>query len=286
VTTVSVIIPVLNRAAIVGRAIMSALSQQLPSAGWSTNVVVVDDGSSDDLATTLEPFGERVLLVRHAHNRGAAAARNTGIAASDGDLIAFLDSDDLWLPGKLKTQIDFMLRYRYPASCTAFLLGRSGLPEIASPAFETGPLGLAELAWGCFVSPGSTLIFERSVFDEIGPLDTALQRLEDWDWLLRYTQRHTLGFFAQPLARIEASSYNQLNESLEALAQLRRKHIGQMAGSVRRHFAAALDLERAAAHWRQGDIVAASWPFFKSVIRSPVRHAGVAALLHNRLASG
>ncbi len=159
-TSVSVIVPVWNRAHSVPAAIDSVLAQQLP-AGWSVQVIVVDDGSTDDLVGALRPYGSGVTCIRRERNGGAAAARNTGLGAARGDYVAFLDSDDVWLPGKLTSQIDAMRKNNWPASCTAYYLSRPGRPEIVSPLYQTGAIGLADMVWGCFVSPGSTLMFER-----------------------------------------------------------------------------------------------------------------------------
>jgi glycosyltransferase involved in cell wall biosynthesis len=174
-TSVSVIVPVWNRARSVPAAIDSVLAQQLP-AGWSIEMIVVDDGSTDDLVGALRPYGSGVTCVRRERNGGAAAARNTGLGAARGDYVAFLDSDDVWLPGKLTAQIDAMRKNNWRASCTAYYLSRPGRPEIVSPLYQTGPIGLADMVWGCFVSPGSTLMFERGVFDEIGAFDRRIPR--------------------------------------------------------------------------------------------------------------
>ena len=93
-STIDVIIPVWNRAHSVRQAIDSVLAQKLPPDS-ALRVIVADDGSTDDLAGALQRYDARVSRVRHDRNRGAAAARNTGIAAADGDLLAFLDSDDV-----------------------------------------------------------------------------------------------------------------------------------------------------------------------------------------------
>lgn len=94
--TVSVIVPTYNRASAIGAAIDSVLSQVPPP----DEVIVVDDGSTDDTWTVLAGYGERIRAIRR-ENGGAAAARNTGLAVATGDWVAFLDSDDLWLPGRL-----------------------------------------------------------------------------------------------------------------------------------------------------------------------------------------
>jgi len=280
---VSVIIPAYNRAATIGAAVESALEQVLPSAEATVEIIVVDDASDDDLAEALRRFGERVRLIRHGRNTGAAAARNTAVAAAAGDFLAFLDSDDAWLPGKLARQMMAMQQHGWEASCTAYLLARPGTRDLVSPHLSTGSLGLDQLAWGCFVSPGSTLLCRRSLFGEIGPFDTALSRLEDWDWLLRLVRARPLGFLAEPLARIEPSAGGNPDKVIPALDRLWRKHAPGLAARTRRHFAAALDIERAAAFYRGGDRSAAAASLLRSLLRVPLGNRAFAAILHNRL---
>ena len=99
-TIVSAIIPTYNRAHLVTEAIDSVLAQTYPH----IEVIVVDDGSTDDTMARLAPYGSRIRVIRQ-ENAGPAAARNKGIAASSGGLVAFLDSDDLWLPAKIERQV-------------------------------------------------------------------------------------------------------------------------------------------------------------------------------------
>ncbi len=281
---VTAIIPVWNRAHIVDKAIASVLAQDLPAGDWSMKVIVVDDGSTDDLARALHPYGVRVTCIRHDRNKGAAAARNTGIAAADGDYVAFLDSDDTWLPGKIAMQIEFMQTHGYAASCTACLLKRRDLPEIVSPRYATGTVGLSDLAWGCFVSPGSTLVCRSEIFAQICDFDTNLQRLEDWDWLLRYARLHDLGFLAQPLAWIEVVPHVDTNRVLDALDRMKARHSTDLPPREGRHFRAALEVERAAAHYRSGHSLAALPALIRSLWLAPVGNVALATVLHNRLA--
>jgi glycosyltransferase involved in cell wall biosynthesis len=104
----SVVIPTWNRARLVGEAVESALGQE----GGDLEVIVVDDGSTDGTADAIERrFGKSVKLLRMATRSGVGAARNAGVCQATGDLLAFLDSDDLWLPGKLKAELDVLERF-------------------------------------------------------------------------------------------------------------------------------------------------------------------------------
>ena len=283
-TSVSVVIPVYNRAHSICRAVDSALAQG--EGASAVNVIVVDDGSSDNLEAALAPYEDRVRLLRHQSNAGAAAARNTGVMAATDEFVAFLDSDDMWLPGKLATQLAAMRDQGWRASCTSYLLCRDGKKPLVSPQYESGPLGLDDLVWGCFVSPGTTLVFERAVFAEIGPFFTELARLEDWDWLLRFCSRYPLGFVAEPLAQITASSFSDATKLLPAIELLRTRHLPNLPQRLRRYLAAALDMEKAAALYRAGSRFGAMLPLVSSLGRVPVGHKAIAAVLYNRWGSG
>jgi glycosyltransferase involved in cell wall biosynthesis len=182
---IAVIIPTYNRADTVVRAVASALAQT----HQDVEVLVVDDGSSDNTLALLDTISDRRLrILHHAYNRGAAAARNTGIAGADSRYIAWLDSDDAWYPHKLEFQLD-RLRSAPSAeavSCHAVQLHLldHGVDCVRTPAHsECWQRGLL---LNCDLSPGSTLLARRDAFEITGPLDETLPRFEDWDWLLRY----------------------------------------------------------------------------------------------------
>ena len=104
----SVVIPTWNRAGLVGEAVESALGQE----GGDLEVIVVDDGSTDGTAEVIERrFGKSVKLLRMATRSGVGAARMKAYRQATGDLLSFLDSDDLWLPGKLKAELDVLERF-------------------------------------------------------------------------------------------------------------------------------------------------------------------------------
>jgi glycosyltransferase involved in cell wall biosynthesis len=138
--TVSVIIPYYNRAHTIGRAIDSVLRQTMSD----FEILVVDDASSDEVTVALAPYAgdARVRLLRHAANRGPGAARNTGVAAARGRFVAFLDSDDLWLPTKLARQTEAALAAADPDKVFCVTKTRvvlDGGREIVRPLRGPGP---------------------------------------------------------------------------------------------------------------------------------------------------
>jgi glycosyltransferase involved in cell wall biosynthesis len=214
---VSVVIPTYNRAATVERAIQSALAQTLPP----LEVIVVDDASDDRTEERLGMIRSPLLrVIRHAQNQGAAGARNTGIEAARGDCIAFLDADDEWLPNKLTVQLPQLLSApeHTAVSCTGamvHLLDHARQLEIHP---TDTPDWHRRLLLGCDLSPGTTLLALRSVFEKVGPFDVALRRFEDWDWLIRYTRNGRI----QPIPDLLAHIYNRrgrLGHQVEASAR-------------------------------------------------------------------
>ncbi len=165
---VSVIVPVYNGAAFLGEALDSLRAQAYPA----LDIIVIDDGSTDDSARIAVEAGDDVRLLRQA-NRGPAAARNLGLAEARGDLIAFLDADDLWPAGKLAAQVARLAAE--PSLEVA--LGRVqafGAPGVPLPA--TQPVIDVHLGSG---------VFRREVFERVGGFDAGLRFSEDHDWFLR-----------------------------------------------------------------------------------------------------
>jgi glycosyltransferase involved in cell wall biosynthesis len=181
---VSVIVPAFNRPVQLRRALRSVIAQDYRD----IEVIVVDDRSEPPVALDLDDG--RLRLIRAERNGGPAAARNLGIAAAQGEVIAFLDSDDAWLPGKLRTQVEVLqTALRADAgrllavTCGFVYPDRRGRPEVRfpSPAEE-----VATFASGCWHSPGSTALVVRAAFARCGGYDERLRRLEDLDWFLRF----------------------------------------------------------------------------------------------------
>lgn len=270
---VSVVIPVYNRAHTLRRAVESALAQD----GGIGEVVVVDDGSTDDPASALSGVVGSISIVRLELNRGAAAARNVGIEHARGRLVAFLDSDDWWHPEKTSRQLKFMREQQVDLACTEVarpIPGESG----AAPLIRPFPprLGLDTFIWGCHVSPGTTLLAKRDLLMEMGGYDESLLRLEDWDLLLRVALAgHPAGYLDEPLGIIVRGLSPPADRVMSSLSRLRTKHapvVEALGESWARRFAAALDFERAVALWNAGRRLRAVLPLARSVARVPRGH--------------
>jgi glycosyltransferase involved in cell wall biosynthesis len=193
---VSVIIPTYNRAALVAEAVASVLAQTCQD----FELLVVDDGSTDGTAQTLTAFGDQVTLLRQPSRRGVAAARNRGIAAARGEWLAFLDSDDLWLPEKLARQLALLAAHPELRLCqTEEIWVRRGV-RVNKPLTHRmagGDLFLPSLR-RCLVSPSAAILHRRLV-EEHGGFDEDLPAAEDYDLWLRLTWRYPVGLLPEPL---------------------------------------------------------------------------------------
>ena len=196
---VSVVIPAWNRAATIARAVASALAQDPPP----MEVIVVDDGSTDATRDVVAAIADpRLRLVAQA-NGGVAAARNRGIAEARGELVAFLDSDDEWLPGKLAAQFA-----AFRAGGPRLGLVYTGIETIAADGTVTrhearhrGWIYRDLLASNVVTGCGSTVMVSRPVLDLVGGFDTALPANEDYDFVLRVARFFAADCIAAPLSR-------------------------------------------------------------------------------------
>lgn len=187
--TVSVIIPTYNRGWCVAEAVQSVFQATQPVLDQKTagavEIIVVDDGSTDETAQVLEPFQGKITLLTQS-NKGVSAARNLGIRHSKGDFIALLDSDDLWLPEKLSCQLDFFRQNPKAMICqTEEIWIRKG-KRVNPGKKHKKPSGMifeASLHL-CLVSP-SAVMMRRSFFDVKGLFDERLPACEDYDLWLR-----------------------------------------------------------------------------------------------------
>jgi glycosyltransferase involved in cell wall biosynthesis len=164
---VSAIVPAFNGERFLEQALRSAVGQSMPPA----EVIVVDDGSTDRSAEIAEGFGDPVRCIRQ-ENAGVAGARNRGLSAATGELIAFLDHDDLWPEGKLEAQVT-ALRANPEVGIVS---GRMRVIGGALPGRKWSTRGSREAPAGAYLSAA---LIRRSVFETTGPLDEAIGHAAD-----------------------------------------------------------------------------------------------------------
>jgi glycosyltransferase involved in cell wall biosynthesis len=208
---VSVILPTCNRAWIVGQAIDSVLDQDY----GNMELIVVDDGSTDDTLQLLAAYGERLRVIRQA-NRGVSAARNAGIRTAGGALVALLDSDDTWLPGKVTAQVEFFSAHPSALICqTEEIWIRNGVRVNPGKRHrkEAGMIFEKSLAL-CLVSP-SAVMLRKSLLDEVGLFDETLPACEDYDLWLRIGWKHPVHLIHRPLVVKRGGHDDQLSRMPE-----------------------------------------------------------------------
>ena len=178
-------------------------------------LIVVDDGSTDDTKGLLSRFGDRITVIRQA-NRGVSAARNAGIRAASGELIALLDSDDTWLPGKVTAQVAFFSNHPDALVCqTEEIWIRNGVRVNPGKRHrkEAGMIFERSLAL-CLVSP-SAVMMRKSLLDEVGLFDETLPACEDYDLWLRIAWKHPIHLIDRPLIVKRGGHDDQLSRMPE-----------------------------------------------------------------------
>lgn len=243
---VSVVIPTYNRAKLIAEAIESALSQEVDG---GLEVVVVDDGSTDDTAGVVASFGDRVRYVQQENAR-EGAARNRGARLAAGTYLAFLDSDDAYLPGKLRRDLERLEAPDQPALVYSRAenvdpTGASlGVRRLASPQGDV----FWHLARENFV-PMSSVVVRADAFRALGGFveDPRLSGTADWECWVRLSARWLAGFVDQAATRIRVHPSNMLGDpSLMERAMLSgvrhaladevvARRIGRRAGWMRAH---------------------------------------------------
>jgi len=233
VPRVSAAITTYNRARYVPEAIASVLGQTV----GDLELIVVDDGSTDDTEAAVAPYLDRVRYVRQ-ENRGRSAARNTAVELAQGELVAFCDSDDRWLPDRLERQLAAIDR----APRVGMVHGQVELIDAEGRALprETaehravfsaahrGPVTYAGYAWECRCL-SSAILVRRAAFDEVGLYDPDLL-LDDYDFYLRLALAYEIVFLdGPPLAQYRLHP-EQITTYDLAMGQIQtaRKHLAQI----------------------------------------------------------
>jgi glycosyltransferase involved in cell wall biosynthesis len=185
---ISVIIPTYNRCWILKEAIDSVLSQKFTD----FELIVVDDGSNDGTAALLSAYGAQITIF-HQENRGVSAARNVGILIAKGKYIAFLDSDDIWMPEKLSCQVEFFQSDTQAGICQTDEIWIRNNVRVNPKNRHKKPSGMIfePSLQLCLVSPSAVMI-KKSLFDEIGLFNEAFPACEDYDLWLRIALYHPI----------------------------------------------------------------------------------------------
>ena len=191
---VSVVIPTYNRAHFIVDAIESVLNQSYPS----IEILIIDDGSTDDTDKVLENYNDKITLIKQA-NQGVSSARNNGISHANGDYVAFLDSDDIWAEDKITKQINIFNEYPRTGLVTGgwFFINSKG-EVVGSQNAENTFISKEYIEiYNACGSPSNCLI-KKSVLDEVGHFDVNLSCSEDRELFMRIAQISELRSVLEP----------------------------------------------------------------------------------------
>lgn len=226
---ISAIVTGYNYGRFIGEAIESVLQQTCPP----DEIIVVDDGSTDDTPDVVARFAGAGVRYLRRERGGASAARNTGLLESRGELIAFLDGDDRWLPDKLALQLDHLRLHPSVGLVTGgeWLVFEDGRPPWRHdrPAMGARLLGDAILIENCLGNP-SVVLARRSCFDRVGLFDEAIPLGQDWDMWIRIAQVFPVGCVAARLILFRRHSGSmtarRMGDRFAANHRLYRRFIG------------------------------------------------------------
>ena len=225
---ISVIIPTYNRKHTLNRAIHSVLSQTFQP----REIIVVDDGSTDG---TKEWLAKMYPAIRYVHqsNSGVSAARNVGIKTAQGDWLAFLDSDDEWLPQKLERQVAAVKEDADSLFChTNEIWIRNGVRVNQGKKHRKyGGLIFDKCLDICRISPSSAL-FKKSILDDTGLFDEELPVCEDYDLWLRITASCPVIFLDEPLINKYGGHEDQLSRVTAGIEQYRIQSLEKILHTV------------------------------------------------------
>jgi glycosyltransferase involved in cell wall biosynthesis len=278
---ISVILPVYNREQTVARAIRSVLTQT-----WTPlELIVIDDGSTDGTRDVLTSFGSQITVLEQP-NAGAYAARNRGLRHAKGELIAFIDSDDAWLPDRLASQMPLMERPEVGLVFGDVVHVRPNRARKRVTSFQVAPPRrgsvAAQFAWCNFV-PTVTVLVRRSCLEEAGGFSEELPLSCDYLTWFRIALRHELDFVDRVLAEYTLSPDSisaDLGRSIEARIQLFSGELGRTTDPTTRKilkrllFNLSLSLALAALRKRAGSVA------------RPLRTARSTAMAAARLEAG
>lgn len=220
---ITVVIPTYNRAYVLERAINSVLNQSYAP----HEVIVVDDGSTDDTQDVLNQYKNiPYMKVITTENRGVSAARNTAIKAASGDWIALLDSDDEWLTHKLETQVEFLKENEHlPLVHGEEIWIRNGKRVNQKKIHQKHGGSIFQRCLPlCLISPSASLI-RKDVLEELGNFDEEFEVCEDYDLWLKLTSLYDVGYIEEPIITKYGGHEDQLSRKFKAMDFWRLKSL-------------------------------------------------------------
>lgn len=249
---VSVVIPTYNRASLIGRTIDNVFEQTYSN----LEVLVVDDGSTDNTPGALQRFGDRIRIITQ-RNTGPAVARNRGARAARGEIIAFQDSDDLWKPAKLARQVHLLTKFDDSVPCclcNAAMESAAGKTwtsfddSLMRLPYDEGLwLNVAEVLASRFVLFNQCVAIRRNAFERLGGFREDLRYLEDYDLPLRLSMEGPWAFVREPMVLYGSNS----PESFSQHAQRNRVLLRKCAVDIVATFLTDLDRRHGSARLRR-----------------------------------
>jgi glycosyltransferase involved in cell wall biosynthesis len=275
--TVSIIIPVYNRQDLIVRTLNSVLSQDFED----YEIIVVDDSSTDDTKSVVMKIGdERIVYIEHEKNKGANVARNTGIMHAKGKYVAFLDSDDEWLPEKLKKQVEKIeaTAEKVGVVYCGYWIALNGKKFIGHVPKKREDIFLDELLGDC-VSPTSCVLIKKECFDAVGGFDKNMPARQDYEMWLRIAREFHFEYVKDPLSiiyfdddsrRISLSGAEKHIQAEEMLLQKYKTDIEKQSRSIQKKIYSMHYLVLGRRCWYNGDSRRARGFFMKAISIHPV----------------
>lgn len=289
---VSVVIPAFNMQDLVGRAVESALAQTY----GQTEILVIDDGSTDETRAVVQAFGEPVRLISKS-NGGLSSARNRGIAEASGEFIAYLDADDYWEAEKLARQIDHMRARRDVGFCstaTRVVDAKGTVLNIwQCPCADGQILKIIFEANATVPGSGSSVVVRADVQRHVGPFDEQLRSLEDIDMWMRLAAEASYTCIPEPLTVIRkrpGSMSRHLDVMRESAIRVMRKNRHLLNPEDRGRFwesaYAAMLTDYAKWEFRAGRKLAALAHVTEAAMRAPIARGRLCAGLFIAMVRG
>jgi glycosyltransferase involved in cell wall biosynthesis len=282
---VSVIIPAYNGQQYIRQAIESALAQTYPA----VEVLVIDDGSPMPMQEAASGFGPNVRYLRK-ENGGTASARNFGLKAAKGELIALLDQDDLWLPMKLEKQVPRFVEDPRIGLVTAWMeVFDSETGEVKGTFKPAAEMTMHDML-GHELPPVQTMVIRRTALEKIGGFDESMKGTDDWDLNIRLAIENRVVAVEEVLGRARMHDAQQgsngekmylnsvrvleKNKALHGDCEECRRALEKSWKLIRQYHAMYIK-DRAKAAWKEGKYTAAIGKAARAMMEDPAVMAGV-----------